>query len=511
MEQQTVIRIDGIFERSKTDPFSITRDEIVWMLSLDPDSEEFGYLGQKARELARIRGNMGSMGIAIGLDYRPCKGNCRYCSLAEKWGLMKDDYDIPVDEVIEIIRDCYLQGFRKFTMRTTEYYSVDRLCEIGRKVRSEVDGDFHLSMNTGELRPEDCKKLCQAGYNGAYHTLHLREGIDTSFPPETRLRTMRAIKDSGLKLSAGVDPLGIEHTDEEIADLIIALREFEPVSLCSMKRINPKGTPVGDLEEVSDKRVAQVAAVLRISTKARNISAVPPNRLAMKWGAGGTSIGTGANPRDSKHDHTTVGKWRFDRGSVVEMLRAEGYDLASPVIPERRVIQKDGLFCEEGNIILGDSLKVGDKVDDFTLESTSGSFTLSERVKKGPVLLYFYVVNYGKTCTDYIASMDERFDEFERMNVSLVHVNFDSVENHRAWMEHTGTRYEHLSDRDKSVSSYFGCIVRKARSMKIMGFTDRGFVLIDRDMRIRYLWHAKVPDETVPMDELIKNVKDALS
>ena len=160
-----------------------------------------------------------------------------------------------------------------------------------------------------------------------------------------------------------MDPLGVEHTDEEIADLIIVLREFEPVSLCSMKRINPKGTPVGDLEEVSDKRVAQVAAVLRISTKARNISAVPPNRLAMKWGAGGTSIGTGANPRDSKHDHTTVGKWRFDRGSVVEMLRAEGYDLASPVIPERRVIQKDGLFCEEGNIILGDSLKVGDKVD----------------------------------------------------------------------------------------------------------------------------------------------------
>ena len=54
-----------------------------------------------------------------------------------------------------------------------------------------------------------------------------------------------------------------------------------------VKRINPKGTPIGDLEEVSDARIAQIAAILRIATKARNVSAVPPNSLAMRWGAGG--------------------------------------------------------------------------------------------------------------------------------------------------------------------------------------------------------------------------------
>ena len=39
---------------------------------------------------------------------------------------------------------------------------------------------------------------------------------------------------------------------------------------------------------------------------------------------------------------------------------------------------------------------------------------------------------------------------------------------------------------DGAVSRYFGCIVRKVKSMKIMGNTDRGFVLIDKDMTIRY-------------------------
>ena len=511
MDRETKSFIDLMFEKSKEDPFTVSRDDIVRMLSMDPSSEEFGYLGSKARELARIRGNVGSVGIAFGLDYRPCKGNCVYCSFGEKWGLMNDDYEIPVDDLISMISERFSKGFRRFTIRTTEYYSIDRLCEIAKEIRSRVPGKYGLSVNTGELTAEDCEKLYQAGYNGAYHTLHLREGKDTVFPPETRLRTMRAIKESKLNLSVGVDPIGIEHTNEEIADLIIALREFEPVSICSMKRINPKGTPIGDLEEVSDLRIAQVAAVLRFATGSRNVSAVPPNRIAMRWGAGGTSIGTGANPRDSVHDHSTVGKWRFDQFAVANQQILEGYDPISPAFGKSKVVEKDGLFIDEGNILPGDFLKVGDTVDDFTLESTKGVFTLSERVKQGPVLFYFYVINYGKTCTDYIGLMDERADEFKAMNVSLVHVNNDTVENHHAWVKHTGTDYEHLSDKYNSVSKYFGCIVRKARSMKIMGNTDRGFVLIDKDMRIRYIWHAGMPNDTVPIDELIKNVKEAMN
>ena len=177
---------------------------------------------------------------------------------------------------------------------------------------------------------------------------------------------------------------------------------------------------------------------------------------------------------------------------------------------KNRIVEKEGLFLDLDNRLPGDNLKVGDLVDDFTLESTKGTFTLSERVKEGPVLLYFYVINYGRACTDYIALMDERADEFKAMNVSLVHVNNDSVENHLAWVKHTGTDYEHLSDKYNLVSRYFGCIVRKARSMKIMGSTDRGFVLIDKDMRIRYIWHANMPDDIVPMDELLSEIRRVL-
>ena len=509
MDPKAAEKIDGLYEKSCNDPFSITREDILWMLSLDPKSEECDYMGRKARELARARGNTGGIGSPFGLDYRPCKASCKYCSFGEKWGLMNDDYEISVDDLVAMVKDQFSKGFRRFTIRTTEYYPVDKLCEISKRIKDEVPGNYPISVNTGELTTEECNRLYDAGYRSAYHTLHLREGIDTPFPPERRLATMRAIKDSKLNLTSGVDPIGIEHTDEEIADVILTIREFEPVSVCSMKRINPKGTPVGDLEEVSDERIAQIAAILRYSTKANNVSAVPPNPIALRWGAGNTAIGTGANPRDSVHDHSKVGEWRFDQMEFAKKIVEEGYELMSPLLPKEGMEQKDGIFYTYEKYP-GDDLKVGDKVEDFTLDSTEGVFTLSERVKKGPVLLYFYVINFGMTCTNYIAMMDEKVEDFKKMNVSLVHVNYDTVENHQAWIEHTGTSYEHISDPDLKVSKQFGFIVRKAKSPKIMGKTNRGFVLIDKDMTIRYLWRPNMPMNTVPIDELIEKVREAL-
>ena len=328
MDADTVRFLDDAFERSMKDHMSITKDDIIRMLSLDPESEECEYMGKKARELAGKRsGNKASVGTAFGLDYRACKASCNYCSFGERWGLM-DGFDIEMspEEIIELMESQMSRGYRKFTIRTTEYYPVDKLCKLAETIRSKVKGKFMLGVNTGELSPEDLVKLHDAGYNSAYHTLHLREGIDTPFSPSVRLRTMKNIADSEMKLSSGIDPIGSEHTDEEIADVLVTTREFDPMSICSMKRINPKGTPVGDIPEVSDLRVAQIAAVIRFAS-GHNVSAVPPNRKAMEWGANGTSVGTGANPRDSVHDPSTIGKWRSDHDAVKQMFIECGYEI----------------------------------------------------------------------------------------------------------------------------------------------------------------------------------------
>ena len=155
--------------------------------------------------------------------------------------------------------------------------------------------------------------------------------------------------------------------------------------------------------------------------------------------------------------------------------------------------------------------EVGDIVKDFELDSTSGTYRLSERVKDNYALLYFYVVNFGRTCTDYMAVMNERLPDLENRKVELVHINPESVENHRDWMRSTSSLYEHLSDRGQAVSRDFDCIVTKAKNEKIIGNTNRAFFLIDRDLRVRYCWRADVPTDTVPFDELLGAIDKALS
>lgn len=157
-------------------------------------------------------------------------------------------------------------------------------------------------------------------------------------------------------------------------------------------------------------------------------------------------------------------------------------------------------------------LSAGDKAIDFTLESTNGgSFTLSERVREGPVLLYFYVVDFGMTCTNYIELMNERFDQFGELNVSLVHINDGSIESHREWIARTESMYEHLSDMDEIVTKKYDATIRQAKKETMIGRVNRCFFLVDRDMTLRNVWYAEWPMDTVPMDELFENIRKALA
>jgi len=86
-------------------------------------------------------------------------------------------------------------------------------------------------------------------------------------------------------------------------------------------------------------------------------------------------------------------------------------------------------------------LTKGDKAHDFTaVRVRDGVFTLSSAVRETPILLYFYPVNFGMTCTRYIASMNEMFEEFENLGIKMFHLNPDNVDILTEWMDRTESR-----------------------------------------------------------------------
>jgi len=156
-------------------------------------------------------------------------------------------------------------------------------------------------------------------------------------------------------------------------------------------------------------------------------------------------------------------------------------------------------------------LTVGDRTPDFTASSIrGGQFTLSSNVRKTPVLLYFYPVNFGMTCTKYIAQMNEMFDDFDNIGIKMFHLNPDPTDVLTEWMDRTESKYDHIFDEDQKISKTHGMIVTHPEHPKVSGFTNRGFVLVDRDMVIRYLWRADRPNDTVDLRTLIDNIRGIL-
>ncbi|MCL2318430.1 MAG: peroxiredoxin family protein [Methanomassiliicoccaceae archaeon] len=158
-----------------------------------------------------------------------------------------------------------------------------------------------------------------------------------------------------------------------------------------------------------------------------------------------------------------------------------------------------------------DELKVGDTVPDFTAQSVrGGKFTLSEKVREHPILFYFYPVNYGMQCIFYSESMNDFFDGFEKIGVKVFHVNDNTVENHEKYMKRLETRYDHIADIGRAVSSIFGMIVPSNHS-GTEDLVSRGFAFVDRDMVLRYRWRGESMINLVDLESLVKELGDILA
>ena len=154
------------------------------------------------------------------------------------------------------------------------------------------------------------------------------------------------------------------------------------------------------------------------------------------------------------------------------------------------------------------ALEVGDIAPDFTLESTSGEkFNLYSELEKGPILLNFYVGDFGINCQNYLTKFIESYGRIEELGVRMVPLNPDSLDSHMLWKSRLGAPFDFLSDKDKVVSKEYGAIVGPGHM--VSGFTNREFFLIDKDAKIRFTWKAPIPKVLPEVDEIVEGIKKA--
>ncbi len=294
--------IEEILSKGR-DGVPLERDEALALVHLELESRETYALMESANHLSRQQfGRKGERHFHIGLNVEPCPMDCLFCSLTRKAGLFTEKYEFPLEEVVAWAKQGEAEGADALNLMSTGTYPFSRLLEIGRRLSREVK--VPLVANARDINHSEGEQLLDAGFVGFYHAVRLGEGTDTPFDPQRRIQTIRVLNDVGLQWMNCVEPVGPEHSAEELVDLMLLARQEKATYSGIMRRINFPGSPKEPLGMISERRMAQLVAISRLvmGTTVKAHCTHEPHSLSLVAGANLFFPEVGSSPRDGQAD-----------------------------------------------------------------------------------------------------------------------------------------------------------------------------------------------------------------
>ena len=122
------------------------------------------------------------------------------------------------------------------------------------------------------------------------------------------------------------------------------------------------------------------------------------------------------------------------------------------------------------------------RINDFTLPSTGGNFTLSAASR--PLVIYFYPKDSTPGCTTESAAFRDLHADFLAAGATVVGISRDSLKSHQNFKAKLELPFELLSDPDETVCGLFGVMKMKNMYGKQVRGVERSTFVIGADNRI---------------------------
>lgn len=263
----------------------------------------------------------------IGIATDECPGGCGFCVFGQGHAL----FDVTALDRAELLQrsKAFADSGQLYALFLMTMHDFDReaLLDDVAAVRAAIPAQTRLVANIGDCEREYWRDLREAGLSGAYHVLRLREGTDTSLDPAARKSTIAALRDEGLDWYYCCEPIGPEHTPEELVEQMFFGLDHECFQHAAMRRVCQPNLPLAVHGQISELRLAQVVAVVTLAMQAspslRSIAVHEPNVLGLCSGANTVYAETGANPRDTAAD--TAGHRGLDVNGAAAMVAEVGW------------------------------------------------------------------------------------------------------------------------------------------------------------------------------------------
>lgn len=281
----------------------LSREELVYLLGLPVDCEDtFRTMAEAVRVSKEVSGGKAEVHAQFAVNLAPCPCDCMFCSFAKANNVFTSATEITPEQAVAHALQFEKDGANAIYMMTTAMYPFGKFIEIGKEVRAHLMLETVLIANIGDQNLEDAQRLKDAGFAGVYHALRLQEGTDTKISPKKRKESIRNFKEVGLVVGTCVEPVGPEHTNEELADKIVFTASFDPAYSGAARRIPIPGTRMAQLGSISELRMAQIVAVTRLGMP-RSVMGNCTHEPCTLGAIGGANFfwaEVGANPRDIK-------------------------------------------------------------------------------------------------------------------------------------------------------------------------------------------------------------------
>ncbi|MCA0250277.1 MAG: peroxiredoxin [Proteobacteria bacterium] len=145
------------------------------------------------------------------------------------------------------------------------------------------------------------------------------------------------------------------------------------------------------------------------------------------------------------------------------------------------------------------ALKPGDAAPDFTaqaaLDGKDYTFSLSDALKKGPVVLYFFPKAFTTGCTAEAHEFAEAADQFKALGATLIGMSADDIGTlHKFSTQACSGKFPVAADPDlKVIKAYDSALVRVGS----VGIADRISYVIAADGKIVYAFADRSPEKHV--------------
>lgn len=304
----------------------INAEELEALFAVNYLSEEAYMIQYASRKISETASKgKAEVHAQVGINVGPCQRNCQFCSFAEMNKVFTETKESSLDEIIKNCLNFEADGANAIDVMVTAHYKFKEYLKVGKAIKTALKTDIPLIANAGDFNEETAKELKAAGFTGIYHAIRLGEGKVTAIDPKLRWRTFEASHKAGLLVGTCLEPVGPEHTLEELVEKTMFTREMKAVFSGAGRRITIPSSPLAVHGMVNYARMGHIVGVVRLATGYGMVGNCThePNHIGALAGANLFWAESGSNPRDT--EESTVRGWTV--AHCHDVLKEAGWDI----------------------------------------------------------------------------------------------------------------------------------------------------------------------------------------